>query len=170
MNNNMNGFNMNMNMINQINMWNLLNNNFMNPKLFQMNNQIMQMNQMMSKINANKNFHINTNFSDEKLNQIVGLETVLLINLGKYKNNVEIYQEITKICINTIKDDNIDRKDIAIYCAENLKMNLKGQWFVLIQNIKDQNFDFRFSTINFGDMTIFKYKDYYIYVSQLINK
>ena len=49
-------------------------------------------------------------------------------------------------------------------------MNLKGQWFVLIQNIKDQNFDFRFSTINFGDMTIFKYKDYYIYVSQLINK
>ena len=166
MNNNMNGINMNMNMPNQISMMNFMNNYFMDPKLF----QIMQMNQMMSKMKNNKNFEINSQLSGEKLNQIKGLETVSPINPCKDKYSDEIYLKITNICINAINDNNIDRKDIAIYCAEKIKMHLKGHWFVLIQNEKDQNFDFRFSMINFNEMIIFKYKGNYIYVSQLFTK
>ena len=166
MNNNMNGINMNMNMPNQINMMNFMNNNFMYPHLMQIN----QMNQMMLKMKNNQNFEINSQSSNEKLTQIVGLETVVAINPCKHKYTDEIYQKITEICINAIKDKNIDRKDIAIYCAEKIKEKLKGQWFVLIQNEKDQNFDFRFSLINFYDMIIFKYRENYIYVSQLFKK
>ncbi len=167
MNNNFNGINMNM--PNQI--WNLMNSNFGNLKLMQMNNQLIQMNQIFNNMNINNiTYNTNTNLNDEKLNQIVGLESVILINLCKDKYSDEKYQEISHICVNTIKDDNIDRNNIAIYCAEKLKMKFKGQWFVLIQNEKDQNFDFRFSNINLGDMIIFKYKENYIYVSQLIKK
>ena len=164
MNMNLN-MNMNMNMPNQI--LNFMNKNFMNPGELL---QIIQMNQMMSKMNNNKNFEINSQSNGEKLNQIVGLESVLAINPCKHKYTEETYQNITKICIEVIKDHNIDRKDIAIYCAENIKKQLKGHWFVLIQNEKDQNFDFRFSMINFYDMIIFKYKENYIYVSQLFKK
>ena len=167
MNNNFNGINMNI--PNQI--WNLMNSNFGNLKLMQMNNQLIQMNQIFNNMNINNiTYNTNTNLNDEKLNQIVGLESVILINLCKDKYSDEKYQEISHICVNTIKDDNIDRNNIAIYCAEKLKMKFKGQWFVLIQNEKDQNFDFRFSNINLGDMIIFKYKENYIYVSQLIKK
>ena len=167
MNNNFNGINMNM--PNQI--WNLMNSNFGNLKLMQMNNQLIQMNQIFNNMNINNiTYNTNTNLNDEKLNQIVGLESVILINLCKDKYSDEKYQEISHICVNTIKDDNIDRNNIAIYCAEKLKMKFKGQWFVLIQNEKDQNFDFRFSNINLGYMIIFKYKENYIYVSQLIKK
>ena len=167
MNNNFNGINMNI--PNQI--WNLMNSNFGNLKLMQMNNQLIQMNQIFNNMNINNiTYNTNTNLNDEKLNQIVGLESVILINLCKDKYSDEKYQEISHICVNTIKDDNIDRNNIAIYCAEKLKMKFKGQWFVLIQNEKDHNFDFRFSNINLGDMIIFKYKENYIYVSQLIKK
>ena len=177
MNNNMNinmNNNMNINMNNNMNnnninlfMWNnFLNNNFFNP---QFNNQIMQMNQMMNQMNANNlNMKINSNLCVEKLNQIVGLETVTSINPCKHKYNDKIYQKITDICIKAIKDNNIDRKNIAIYCVEKLKKDLKGQWFVLIQNINDQNFDFGFSMIKFDEMIIFKFREYYIYVSQII--
>ena len=166
MNNNMNGINMNMNMPNKISMMNFINNNFMNPNL----KQLMQMKQMMFKMNNNQNFEINSQSNNEKLTQIVGLETVVAINPCKHKYTDEIYQKITENCIKAIKENNFDRKDIAIYCAETIKKELKGHWFVLIQNEKDQNFDFRFSMINFYDMIIFKYRENYIYVSQLFKK
>jgi len=180
---NMNGFNFNN--MNSLNMNNPICNSLPNPKLILFQNQLNQMqinqinkmnqqnqmNQMMSNMNMNinnSNFNINSKYNNEKLSQIVSLETVMPIHPCKDKYNDKQYQIITDICINAIKDNNIDRKDIAIYCAEKIKMKLKGQWFVLIQNINEQNFDFRFSTIKFDDLIIFKYKENYIYVSQLI--
>ena len=125
------------------------------------NRQVIQNNH-----NFIKNKSLNQN-QNQKLDQIIGIESAIPININALKekiiDNIQ-YDIITQICVESI---NNNRKDITLYCTEKIIKKLKGQWFVLIQNITDDNFEFNFSKIKYNNILIFQYKDKIIYVSPI---
>ena len=137
------------------------------------NNPMIEMNMMDINNNFNNNIEIiskiiqsNNNNSDKKLNQNIKNELIILINASKNIND-EQYDVITQICSNVINEEDIIKNDIANYCSEKIKKKLKGEWFVLIQNINDNNFDFGFSKIKFKNFLIFQYREKIIYITPL---
>ena len=189
--NNMNNFN-NMNNMNNFNNFPMymMNNNMYNNNIIHNNNMLNNNNMLMMNLNINnikkmihnntynnighnqmnilnninQNPNINKNHN-KKLNQIIGIESVIPKNVVSEKiiNNKE-YDIITQICVEAIKEN---KEDISLYCTEKIIKKLKGQWFVLIQNLTDDNFEFNFSKINFKDILIFQYRDKIVYVSPL---
>ena len=195
MNNNMNNMNVmnNMNLMNGMNnlnnmngmknMNNMNNNQFMGIMFNIMQNNLMHMNfktnpNMMNIMNNNNNFQNNMpqlpnptqskmSNSAKKLNKIIRIESVIRINKSKYIND-EQYDVITQICSDALNEEKINNNEIAIYCTEKIKKKIKGQWFVLIQNVDDNNFDFGFSKIKFENILIFKYREKIIYIKYFI--
>ena len=177
---NMNG---NMKMMNNVNMMNPMymnNGNMMNMNMNNMNfmNNMNNMNmQMMMMMMKNKQLMNNMQFNNQnqmiqyqknnnkKLNQIVGIESVIPIQTtSKDIIDDKQYDIITQICVEAIKDK---KKDIASYCTEKIMNKLKGQWFVLIHNSNEDNFEFRFSKFQYKKLLIFQYGEKIVYVLPL---
>ncbi len=154
--NNMNNAN-NMNMINNMNMMNMNNNNINmnNINLIQMMFQMNQMKNAMNPINKNCN---------KKLNQIIGIESVRPFKISEGIINDCEYDIITQICVEAIKEN---KDNIALYCTEKIKSKLKGQWFVLIHDLNDGNYEFNFSKIKFDNILKFQYKNKIVYVTPI---
>ena len=141
MNNNMNIFN-NMNMINNMNMNNNMNHNN----------------------NNNMNMFLQKNTHEKQLNQIVGIESIVPIQTTNI--STDNYNIITQICFDAVKEN---VKDMSLHCCDQIKKKLNKQSFVLIQNINDDNFDFKFTKFDYKDILIFRHIDKIFYV-KLFNK
>ena len=155
---------------------NFMNMNNMNSNNFQLNNNFNpQMNQLQifnnmnnNNMNNNQNNQNNSNNKDLKLNKIIGIESMIPINNCKHKYNNKEYDEITQACITAIKQkEEIKIKNISEFCVEKIKEKLKGQWFVLVQDINEQNLEFGFSLIKNKDILSFRYSNNIFYVSRL---
>ena len=167
-----NNFNNNMqfNQINNLQFNNMpFNNNFGAPiqnQIFNMNNNMIMNNmpQNFQNMNNNNGMLMQPN-KDIKLNKILNISSIIPINKCKDKYTEKQFDEITKICMVALKD-NVD--DLPKFCVEKIKEKLKGQWFVLVRNIKDNNFEFGFSLqIKYKDIIIFRCCDIIFYVSSL---
>ena len=144
------------------------NNNFGAPiqnQIFNMNNNIINnMPQNFQNMNNNNGILMQPN-KDIKLNKILNISSIIPINKCKDKYTEKQFDEITKICMVALKD-NVD--DLPKFCVEKIKEKLKGQWFVLVRNINDNNFEFGFSLqIKYKDIIIFRCCDIIFYVSSL---
>ena len=170
-NNMINMNNMNINNINMINNMNMNNENFIQMMMMK-NKQLMNnMNNNMNNINnmqfnsQNQMMQYQKNNNNKKLNQIVGIESVIPIQTtSKDIIDDKQYDIITQICVEAIKDK---KKDIASYCTEKIMNKLKGQWFVLIHNSNEDNFEFRFSKFQYKKLLIFQYGEKIVYVLPL---
>ena len=164
-NNNMNMMNNNINPnMMQLNMFNMKSHKPFNMMNMNMNlNNNMRNNMMINmmpppKINAHPNYN-------KKSNQIVGIESVIPINvISKDIINDQQYDIITQVCVEAIKQD---KRNIALYCTEKIMSKLKGQWFVLINDINEKNYEFSFSKISFKNILLFQYRNKIVYVSPL---
>ena len=156
--NNGNMMNMNMNNMNFMNNMNNMNNMNMQMMMMMMNNKQLMFNNQNQMIQYQKN-------NNKKLNQIVGIESVIPIQTtSKDIIDDKQYDIITQICVEAIKDK---KKDIASYCTEKIMNKLKGQWFVLIHNSNEDNFEFRFSKFQYKKLLIFQYGEKIVYVLPL---
>ena len=146
------------------------NNNFGAPiqnQIFNMNNNMIMNNMPQNFPNMNNNNGMLIQPSkDIKLNKILNISSIIPINKCKDKYTEKQFDEITKICMVALKD-NVD--DLPKFCVEKIKEKLKGQWFVLVRNIKDNNnFEFGFSLqIKYKDIIIFRCCDIIFYVSSI---
>ena len=160
---------------NFMNMNNMNSNNFQfinnfNPQMNQspMINNMNGGNMIMNNNQSNQNNQNNSNNKDLKLNKIIGIESMIPINNCKHKYNNKEYDEITQACITAIKQkEEIKIKNISEFCVEKIKEKLKGQWFVLVQDINEQNLEFGFSLIKNKDILSFRYSNNIFYVSRL---
>ena len=106
-----------------------------------------------------------------------GEEYYLIKKGNNFLFNNDISNYITKLCIKFL-DFNDDSNSNKINIQERTKkivkyLNdlIKGEWFVLINDITDGcGFEFSFSFLNEKDLIIFKYKNYNIYISLLYLK
>ena len=157
--NNMN--NNNMQIINNLNMQNM-----QFPQMPNMNYNMMNFN-MVPQLNNNSITDIMNAQKKIKLNQIKNIESMTPIKYDKNKYSDKDFDEITQACMTAIKEqDKI--KNITNFCVTKIKEKLKGEWFVLIQDINENNLEFGFSKkINFYDTIIFRYSDKIFYVSKL---
>ena len=151
---------------NNMNMNNLIQMNFENNPIINMNimNNINNFNNNIPIISKPNESSMNNN--DKNLKKIIKIESVILINKSKDIND-EQYDMITQICSNAINEEKDLKIDIAIYCAEKIRKKFNGQWFVLIQNKDDKNFEFGFSKIKFKNILIFQNKEKIIYITPL---
>ena len=148
--------NLSMPMMQQQQMFNNMNNNMLN------NNNMMMNNNMINFSNVNEIISQQKKQEKYKLNMIQKIESLIPLNKCQDKYKDKEYDIITNICITAV----IDKvNDITNFCVEKIKDKLKGQWFVLIQDSKDNNFEFGFSPkINLRDIIIFRYNDKTFYV------
>ena len=138
-NNNMPNMQFNIPMMQQQQMFNNMNNNMM------MNNNMIpnfpNMNEIISQQKKQEKY---------KLNTIQNIESLIPLNKCQDKYDDKEYDIITNICITSVVDK---FNDITNFCVEKIKDKLKGEWFVLIQDSKDNNFEFGFSQkINLKDI------------------
>ena len=140
------------------------------PQMFNnMNNNMMDNNNMMMNNNMIPNLPIVNGIISQqkkqekyKLNTIQKIESLIPLNKCQDKYNDNEYDIITKICSTAVNDK---VNNITNFCVEKIKDKLKGQWFVLIQDSKDLNFEFGFSQkIHLKDIIIFRYHDKTFYV------
>ena len=176
-------FNQNLNNYNKIQFMNMITSNNIIPKQNNMNNMNMinnnffpnnlmnNFNPMNQRIFSNNNFPVNIkinscpNNNSKKLNQIIGIESVIPINIVP-KNIISEheYDVITQVCIEAIKEK---RKNVTQYCTQKIMNKINGQWFILICHIKDNNFEFKFSKIKEENILIFQYSEKIVYVCRL---
>ena len=150
---------------NNMNSMNNMNNHFI------FNNGMNNINPMNQRSFSNNNFPGNIkynscpNYNSKKLNQIIGIESVIPINIVP-KNIISEheYDVITQVCIEAIKEK---RKDITQYCTQKIMNKINGQWFILICDIKDNNFEFKFSKIKEKNILIFQYREKIVYICRL---
>ena len=159
------------NNMNKMNGNNMKKMNFSNPMINNFNQKCFPINQNSNlKYNMIKNNHINNNINnnniqEKKLNQIVGIESVIPIHVPSKKViNEHEYDIITQICVEAIKNK---RDDITQYCTEKIIDKIKGQWFILIHNYNDNNYEFKFSKIKDNNILIFKFREKIIYVCRI---
>ena len=145
------------------------NNNFnfpmMNQQMINMNINNMMMNNMHQNFpNMNNNMLIEPN-KDIKLNKLLNIASVIPINKCSDKYSDKEFDEIIQVCMVAIKDK---VEDLPKFCVEKIKEKLKGQWFVLVSDINDKNFEFGFSLqINVKDIIIFRCGNKIFYVSSI---
>ena len=145
------------------------NNNFnfpmMNQQMINMNINNMMMNNMHQNFpNMNNNMLIEPN-KDIKLNKLLNIASVIPINKCSDKYSDKEFDEIIQVCMVAIKDK---VEDLPKFCVEKIKEKLKGQWFVLVSDINDKNFEFGFSLqINDKDIIIFRCGNKIFYVSSI---
>ncbi len=124
-------------------------------------------NMMNNNINNNNQFQIKngtTTFKrDLKLNKILEIGSMIPINncIGLYTDKE--YDEITQTCVTAVRE-NVE--NISKFCTEKIKQKLKGQWFVLIQDVNN-NSEFSFTKIQFKNILSFQYCDKIFYISRL---
>ena len=166
MNNNMNNMNNNMNNMNNNNMNNMNNNNIHNNNMNNMN----QMNNMNNNNQMNFNQNNQNNFGGQMNNQFNNNNMNNMNNL----NNIKILKEIPKLgnkrdAILNICKMSIDNGKALPQVPEDITTKLKGkfdgEWFALITQIQNGNFDFKFS--EFDNTLAFQYQGYEIYVCPL---
>ena len=123
-------------------------------------------NMMNNNINNNNQFQIKngtTTFKrDLKLNKILEIGSMIPINNCRDITDKE-YDEITQTCVTAVRE-NVE--NISKFCTEKIKQKLKGQWFVLIQDVND-NSEFSFTKIQFKNILSFQYCDKIFYISRL---
>ena len=145
------------------------NNNFnfpmMNQQMINMNINNMMMNNMHQNFpNMDNNMLIEPN-KDIKLNKLLNIASVIPINKCSDKYSDKEFDEIIQVCMVAIKDK---VEDLPKFCVEKIKEKLKGQWFVLVSDINDKNFEFGFSLqINVKDIIIFRCGNKIFYVSSI---
>ena len=145
------------------------NNNFnfpmMNQQMINMNINNMMMNHLHQNFpNMNNNMLIEPN-KDIKLNKLLNIASVIPINKCSDKYSDKEFDEIIQVCMVAIKDK---VEDLPKFCVEKIKEKLKGQWFVLVSDINDKNFEFGFSLqINDKDIIIFRCGNKIFYVSSI---
>ena len=125
-------------------------------------------NMMNNNINNNNQFQIKngttTTFKrDLKLNKILEIGSMIPINKCKDIYNDKEYDEITQTCVTAVRE-NVE--NISKFCTEKIKQKLKGQWFVLIQDVNN-NSEFSFTKIQFKNILSFQYYDKIFYISRL---
>ena len=125
-------------------------------------------NMMNNNINNNNQFQIKngttTTFKrDLKLNKILEIGSMIPINKCKDIYNDKEYDEITQTCVTAVRE-NVE--NISKFCTEKIKQKLKGQWFVLIQDVNN-NSEFSFTKIQFKNILSFQYCDKIFYISRL---
>ena len=146
------------------------NNNFnfpmmQQPQMLNMNSNNMMMNNMPQNFpNMNNNMLMEPN-KDIKLNKLLNIASVIPINKCSDKYSDKEFDEIIQVCMVAIKDK---VEDLPKFCVEKIKEKLKGQWFVLVSDINDKNFEFGFSLqINVKDIIIFRCGNKIFYVSSI---
>ena len=125
-------------------------------------------NMMNNNINNNNQFQIKngttTTFKrDLKLNKILEIGSMIPINKCIDMYTDEEYDEITQTCVTAVRE-NVE--NISKFCTEKIKQKLKGQWFVLIQDVNN-NSEFSFTKIQFKNILSFQYCDKIFYISRL---
>ena len=125
-------------------------------------------NMMNNNINNNNNqFQIKngtTTFKrDLKLNKILEIGSMIPINKCIDMYTDEEYDEITQTCVTAVRE-NVE--NISKFCTEKIKQKLKGQWFVLIQDVNN-NSEFSCTKIQFKNILSFQYYDKIFYISRL---
>ena len=125
-------------------------------------------NMMNNNINNNNQFQIKngttTTFKrDLKLNKILEIGSMIPINKCRDIYNDKEYDEITQTCVTAVRE-NVE--NISKFCTEKIKQKLKGQWFVLIQDVNN-NSEFSFTKIQFKNILSFQYYDKIFYISRL---
>ena len=137
----------------------------MNQQMINMNINNMMMNNMHQNFpNMNNNMLMEPN-KDIKLNKLLNIASVIPINKCSDKYSDKEFDEIIQVCMVAIKDK---VEDLPKFCVEKIKEKLKGQWFVLVSDINDKNFEFGFSLqINDKDIIIFRCGNKIFYVSSI---
>ena len=124
-------------------------------------------NMMNNNINNNNQFQIKngtTTFRrDLKLNKILEIGSMIPINNCSDIYTDKEYDEITQTCVTAVRE-NVE--NISKFCTEKIKQKLKGQWFVLIQDVNN-NSEFSFTKIQFKNILSFQYCDKIFYISRL---
>ena len=103
----------------------------------------------------------NSNYFDIKENYESKIQ---LINKGKEIKDNE-YQIIIKSCIEA--KDNKNLYPLSQHCADKIKNQINGQWFVLVYMEEDTNYDYFSSMLKDERYVIFKYKDNLFQVCQI---
>ena len=158
----------NNNMVNNKFQFNNINNNMpIMPQPMNNRNIMMNDNQLLSQ---NKDTLTQTLKRDLKLNKIIEIGSMIPLNncedIWDIYTDKE-YNEITQVCVNAIREK---VENISKYCAEKIKEKLKGQWFVLVSEDTDINFEFGFTKINFKNILSFQYNNKIFYISCLNRK
>ena len=162
---NNNAFFMNNNMVNNKFQFNNINNNMpIMPQPMNNRNMMMNDNQLLSQ---NKDTLTQTLKRDLKLNKIIEIGSMIPLNNCRDIYTDKEYDEITQVCVNAIREK---VENISKYCTEKIKEKLKGQWFVLVSEDTDINFEFGFTQINFKNILSFQYNNKIFYISCLNRK
>lgn len=158
---------------------------FQNNKFCQNDNNN-HLNNLNYSINQQNNIEYKNYFNTQEIhinnwpNQQNNIYNIINDNIPNYyirKSKGILYNDqittfIIKICKKAIenciksKDENI-KKIQANYIMKYLKELIKGEWFVLICEMSQDNFDFKFTHINEEDIIVFRYKNYEIYMCLL---
>ena len=149
---------MNNNMHNNNRPFNNLNNMPMIPQSINVRNNMVNNNPFQNQSGTT------TLKRDLKLNKIVAIGSMLPMNNCREIYTDKEYDVITEICVTALK---AEVENIAKFCSEKIKEKIKGQWFVLVQEVKDNNSEFSFTKINFKNILSFQYSDKIFYISCL---
>ena len=84
--------------------------------------------------------------------------------------NDNIINSVAKICKNIIFQSLSSNQDPTQSINNQLKQTFQGEWFVLVTDVSQNGFDFKFSDINSENVTIFSYKGKEIYVCPFLNQ
>ena len=178
-NNNMNNNNINMNVNNNMGINNNNNNNQNKQFNNNYNNQLLQNNQNNNPSN-NNNYQANNNNNPNNQNN----------NQSNNNNYPAISNNIDTNDINILKKGDLGDdilKNIAVSCkrafienqnpgsnsiAENISQKLKQEfnkeWFVIVADSSNQNFDFKFSLFSDENILVLGYQQKEIYIHSLL--
>jgi len=107
--------------------------------------------------NQQNNYQMNINFDNSPDNE------VKILNNGSPKYN-DIIHIISKICKASINECLNSNNDISSYISQKLNNAIKGEWFILVCQSNENEFNFKFSEIKESKIMIFNYMQRNIYV------
>ena len=128
----------------------------------QMNNQMNnQMNFPNLQNQVNNQFNNQMNIQNEPIPDNSPDQDITILKNGKIKED-QIYI-VAKICKSVIESNNNNYQIIT----QKLKQAFNTEWFVIISESNDNNFEFKFSEINDEDVMVFQYKQFIVYICSI---
>ena len=134
-----------------------LNKGFQNQGQMMNNNINCQFQNQGQNNNQQNNYQMNINFDNSPDNEII------ILNNGSSKYNDKIHI-ISKVCKASIKECLNSNNDISSVISQKLNNIIKGEWFILVCQSNENEFNFKFSEIKESKIMIFNYMQKNIYV------
>ena len=133
----------------------------------QMQGNQMQGNQMQNNNNQQFNQQQNNNGNQGQNNQMPNnmnidnnLSEIAIIKEGNIQNK----EKLLNICKMEIDQNNKESNKIV----EKIKQQFNGEYFLLIVDNNETNYEFKFSEYKDEDITVFCYKTYRIYLASIL--